>query len=137
LTFVERRFNYFDMDELALNFASVRESTKKVMAQFLRTELAAASILCTLAKVNHRSASADERLRMTRIALDAVRKFMWSVELEPEELDQLTAQLELLKFELESAQRELTAVDGGGAQLREELPAMRKKARPSLAIHLD
>ena len=74
---------------------------------------------------------------MTRIALDAVRKFMWSVELEPEELDQLTAQLELLKFELESVQRELTAVDGGGAQLREELPAMRKKARPSLAIHLD
>jgi hypothetical protein len=125
------------MDELALNFVSVRESTRKVMAQFLRTELAAARILCSLARVSHQSASVDERLRMTRIAIDAVRKFMWSVELEPQELDQLTAQLELLRFELESAQRELTAVGGGGEQIRTELHETGKKVRPSVAIHPD
>lgn len=101
------------MDELALNFVGVRKGTKQVMTQFLLTELAAAHILCRLAKVSCPPTSAGNRLRMTQLAVDTVRKFMWTVDLDPQQLDQVTAQLEFLRFELGTVQRNLNAADGG------------------------
>ncbi len=125
------------MDEVARSFVAVRRRTRQVMREFLRTELAAARILCTLAKVNSRSASADEHLRRTRIAIDEVGRFMWSVRVQPRELDQLTAQIELLRFELESVQRTRPGAQGVADVSRGILAdrSARRNARTALAIH--
>ena len=125
------------MNELALSVISVRENAREVMVQFLRTELAAARTLCHLARVHRHSGSADERLRMAQKALDAVSRFMWTARLEPQELNHVTAQLELLRFELESIQLNAHGTGGGAAMADTEVADVKRVVRPSLAIHPD
>ena len=126
------------MLDLALSVVNVRESTRRVMVQFLHTELASGLTWCRLTKRDPDGAASSERLRMTRLAIEAVGKFMWTARLEPQELNDLTAQLELLKFEFDSVQRDLADRTEAGAEgLPANSPAATKDARTVVAIHPD
>lgn len=114
------------MDALALSIVNVRESTRRVMVQFLHTELASGRMWCRLAKRDWKASS--DCLRQTRLAIETVGKFMWTARLEPQELNDLTAQLELLKFEFDSVQRALSGgTEAGVENLSADFPRFKRK----------
>jgi hypothetical protein len=91
------------MDSLAETIHSLRERTDQVTATFLRTELEVGYQLCHLTRCTCERRLIAQYYCGARDALDAVSKFVWKAHLEPHELDQLTAQVERLKFELDDA----------------------------------
>ena len=108
------------------------------MVQFLRAELASGRTWCRLTKQDPSAVASTERLRMTRLAIEAVGKFMWTARPEPPELNDLTAQLEMLKFEFDSVQRDLAGrIKAGVENPPADLPAATKDARTAVAIHPD
>jgi hypothetical protein len=99
------------MDQLALSVVSVREGTRRVMVQFLHTELASGRMWCQLAKRDRDAVALSNCVRMTGLAIETVGKYMWTTRLAPQELNELTAQLELLKFEARISEQQ--ALSGG------------------------
>jgi hypothetical protein len=91
------------MVALARNLLALRKRTDRVQAAFLQTELEIGHTLCMLAKRSGERELAVRNLRAAYAALDALTQFMWKANLEPHELDQLTARIERLRFELENA----------------------------------
>jgi len=76
------------------------------VAGFLQTEVALGHTRCSLARLSRDAALSRRRVRAAQAAIDTVNKFMWKINLEPRELDQLTAQIERLKFELNTVRGE-------------------------------
>jgi uncharacterized coiled-coil DUF342 family protein len=89
------------MNELVQKIHALRERSDEVMGNFLRTDLELAHTLYRLAMSCEDPDLFSKRLRAAQTALETVSKFMWKANLTPRELDQLTAQIERLKFQLE------------------------------------
>ncbi|HXM16680.1 MAG TPA: hypothetical protein VN933_15655 [Candidatus Eremiobacteraceae bacterium] len=92
------------MDVLAQTRA-LRERSRQVIVAFLSADLDYGYTLCRLAKRTPERLA--ERLHAAQTALDAATRFMWKANLKPSELEELTAKVERLKFELESVEAEV------------------------------
>jgi hypothetical protein len=87
------------MDVVAQTRA-LRERSQRLTVEFLHADLDYAHTLCRLAKRTPERLA--ERLHAAQTALDAATRFMWKANFKPSELEELTAKVERLRFELES-----------------------------------
>jgi|ERR1700722_1204563 hypothetical protein len=92
------------MDVLAPTRA-LRERSQRLTVEFLHADLDYGYTLCRLARRTPERLT--ERLHAVQTVLNAATKFMWKTNLKPSELEELTAKIERLKFELESVQVEV------------------------------
>jgi hypothetical protein len=77
--------------------------SRAAVIEFLYVDLELAFVICEHAKRTPRNTKQFEsRLRVASTAVDDLSKRLWSVRPDPADLDQITAQIERLKFEVES-----------------------------------
>jgi hypothetical protein len=84
---------------------ALRERSRQLILSFISADVDYGYTLCRLAKRTPERST--ERLRPAQTVLDTATTFMWKTKLEPNELDELTAKIERLKFELKSVEAEL------------------------------
>jgi len=92
------------MDVLAQTRA-LQDRSRQLMVSLISTDLDYGCTLCQLAKRTPERLA--ERLQAAQRALDAATRFMGNANLKPGELEELTAKIERLRFELESVEAEV------------------------------
>jgi hypothetical protein len=90
------------MDSLAQRVEALRERSNAAIVTFLQADLELAHTFCKLGKSAADLTLFDRNLYAAQTAVETVSRIMWKTKMKPRELDNLTAQLGLLKFELES-----------------------------------
>jgi hypothetical protein len=79
------------------------EISRAAAIKFLYVDLELAFVICEQAKRTPRNTEQfQSRLEVVATAVDDLSKRLWSVRPDPADLDQITAQIERLKFEVES-----------------------------------
>jgi hypothetical protein len=80
---------------------------------FLYVELQHGLTFCSLAKhADDCEEKYHRRFLVARRALELCREYLWPVKLKPHEMEELTAQVELLSFELLNLDVERTSIEG-------------------------
>jgi hypothetical protein len=91
--------------EVLVQTRALRERTQQLTVEFLHADLEYGHTLCRIVKRNPERLA--ERLQAAHTVVDTVTNFLWKAHLEPSELDELTAKVERLTFELESVEAEV------------------------------
>ena len=90
------------MGELIRKAQALRQRSNDLIVSFLQTDLEVAHTFYGLAKYTQDPDIFRKRVRTAQTAVETVSSYMWKVNLQPQELNELTAQIERLKFELEN-----------------------------------
>jgi hypothetical protein len=91
------------MESLDEQIRRLYEHNQRAATNLVFAEIDIGLTFCRISKSTPKSGKKYERaLRRAREALRLANKYMWKLEMRHPEFDQMMAQLELLKFELDS-----------------------------------